>query len=103
LAGAVFFAGAAVAFFAVAFFAVAFFAVAFFAVAFFAVAFFAVAFFAGAAFFAEATSAVFFPRPITRLAAAAAVPAKDVRVLPAMSEGLQPCFGCGGNHNWQGG
>ncbi len=54
-------------------------------------AFFAGAFSAGAAFFAADF------RPITRLAAAAAEPARDLRVVPAMSEGLRSS-GCGSNH-----
>src|SRR6478752_553145 len=100
-----FFAGA---FFAGAFLAGAFFAGAFFAGAFFADAFFADAFFAGAfvaVLFAAAASPAVEPsgdaarvRPITRFAAAAAVPARDLRVVPAISEGLQHPSGVGEPH-----
>src|SRR6478735_733317 len=121
VAGA-FFAAALVAgaFFAGAFFAAAFFAGAFVAGAFFAdvavaavfvAAFLPVLFFAvlaaGALFFADAFVAVAPSadrvRPITRLAAAAAVPARDLRVVPAISEGLQHPSGVAGTTRWQGG
>ena len=78
-----------------AFFAGAFFAGAFLAGAFLAgppssagAAFFAGAFAAGAAFFRGGLGAADL-RPITRFAAAAAEPARDLRVVPAMSEGLR--------------
>jgi hypothetical protein len=110
-----FFAGAfvAAAFFAGAFFAGAFFAdvavAAVFVAAFLVVLFFAVLFFAvlgaGALFFADAFVAPSADRvrPITRLAAAAAVPARDLRVVPAISEGLQHPSGVAGTTRWQGG
>ena len=93
----------------------AFLAGAFLAGAFFAGAFLAgvavadvfVAAFLAALFFAEAFVAVAPSaarvRPITRLAAAAAVPAKDLRVVPAISEGLQHPSGVAGTTRWQGG
>ena len=78
----------------------------FFAALFLAALFFAVLV-AAALFFAEAFVAVAPSaarvRPITRLAAAAAVPAKDLRVVPAISEGLQHPSGVAGTTRWQGG
>jgi hypothetical protein len=119
-AGVVFVAAAfvAAAFVADAFFSGAFVAAAFFAGTFFAGAFVAAAFFAaflvvlffavlgaGALFFADAFVAPSADRvrPITRLAAAAAVPARDLRVVPAISEGLQHPSGVAGTTRWQGG
>ena len=96
LAGA-FLAGVAVAAVLVA----AFLAVPVFAVPVFAVLVAAALFFADA-FVAVAPSAARV-RPITRFAAAAAVPAKDLRVVPAISEGLQHPSGVAGTTRWQGG